>query len=83
MTADEFKKSAKRSGYGCAKSIALYIRRSQKADFTEEDFIELYRLNEHADASHRSCNGKYRLYQGTKSTKHFVNLGSDTTEQEE
>lgn len=46
MTPAEFRKTAMRSGYGCAETTDEYIRKTGKAEYTEDDFIELYRLHE-------------------------------------
>lgn len=51
-TPDEFRKCARLRGVARSDVIACYIGRNKKQQYTEEDFIACYRLNEMAGKVH-------------------------------
>lgn len=73
MTADKFKHIATTCGYANQGKVDQYISSVNRDVFDEDDFIKLYRFKT-VVASH---SGKWRDYQGTRSTKHFCNTGDD------
>lgn len=72
MTKDEFTKAALKCGYGCQKTVEKYTE--GREEFTDDDFIRLFRLHTEL-TSHRSS--KWRNYEGTLTTKRFANPGED------
>lgn len=71
MTADKFKHIATTCGYASKSKVDEYISSVNKDVFDEDDFIKLYRFKD-VVASH---DGKWRDYQGTRSTKHLHTPG--------
>lgn len=76
MNREEFEQIATQSGYGSKKSVERYA--AGRTEFTEDDFIKLYRMN-----SDRRVlgNPKWRSYEGAKTTKRLVNIADDETEE--
>lgn len=75
MKTDEFIKIALACGYGCQKTIEQYTK--GRDEFTEDDFIGLYRFHERRMAAQNRGKGKWRNYDGTLSTKHLIDTADD------
>lgn len=82
MTKDEFINTCIKVGY-CNRSAAImYSEREEKEDFTEDDFIEVYRIVERA-FDVLIDTGKYKKLDGFKTTKRYKQtekMGSDKNE---
>ena len=78
MTPAEFRRIATSSGYACAHTADKFIEQTNKDSYTQDDFVELYRFDaEFKAAQNRNNNGKWRDYQGVRTTKHLITLGDD------
>lgn len=79
MTLDEFKKIAASSGYGCAKTIDKWMKQNPKDEYTEDDFIALYRYHEDymERFNRRYTSGIWRDTVQGRTTKHYKNSGMD------
>ena len=81
MNKQEFIKTASSCGYGCERTIEMYTK--GRKEFTEDDFIGLFRFHERFMESQNRSNmkGKWRNYDGTLSTKHLVDTADDRKSQ--
>lgn len=71
MTAEKFKHIATTCGYANIPTVDKYIQSTNRCVFDEDDFIKLYRFKDIV----MSHDGKWRYYQGTRSTKHLHTEG--------
>jgi hypothetical protein len=60
------------SGYCSRKAAEKYCK--SKNNLTENDFIEVYRIAEHAREM-TFCNDKYHKVEGAKTTKIYIHRG--------
>ncbi len=68
MTRAEFIRTSVSSGYADKRTAERYA--GERTEFTEADYIEVYRA---ADPLGEIPSGKWRQYDGTKSTKRLRN----------
>ena len=77
MKKDEFIKTALKCGYGCQKTVEKYTE--GREEFTEDDFIRLFRFHtEFMEFTDRSnMKQKWHNYEGALTTKRLMNPGND------
>ena len=74
MTQEEFKNICCGCGYCTKKTAEKYIMDTGKETFDEDDVIEVHRIEQNAKSArtrYERYEGKFRNYQGVKSTKHL------------
>ena len=72
MTRAEFIRTAVSSGYADKRTAERYA--GERTEFTEADYIEVYRA---ADPLGDIPGKQWRQYEGAKCTKHLTNIDSD------
>lgn len=71
MNREEFFAAVKASGYAWKKTAVKYAE--GRDTFTEDDLIEVYRIEQNAKESIRSDQEKYRfMFGGDKTTKRYT-----------